>query len=456
MKHFSSHTQTFTKWYGLFLVFGMILWPTTSVKAAELADMRIDSVSTESISLFPEPTQKTIAIYGSGLEYILFNPVNVNIGTVTATNISGNGEGLNLSFELARENFTAGDSSTTITVTDQTSGAVLYTAPMSMTVYNPTLETDTSPHTRKYLKQTNVTQRTKRTIGLNTHQALAAQTDSEDDLYETKLDQSNTVWVREHISYAEVMGDNQQGWLNRYDHVFAQHQAHGRRVVAMLAYGETDDSFTPPSKEKWAEFMNIIVPRYRGSVDAWEVWNEPDSPDYISVVKLKAIRPLLKVSYPIIKQYDPTSLVLFGGIADITHKKFIKEVYKYNGAYFDRLAIHFYTCRQWQASNYDHSQILSDVAALKKIVPKNRRKQKFWVTELGCSTGSPSIGNSRQYRYLKTVTKKLLMTGNVQVILLYSFRDRPYMDDYERYFGLLTDTGTAKTAWKWYANIKSQ
>src|SRR3989338_10838738 len=78
----------------------------------------IDSLSTDFLSVATaEPYTTTIAVYGSDLDYLLFNPVTVTLGPLTGTVVSGDDTGINLSFTIDSTLITERESNEYLTIT---------------------------------------------------------------------------------------------------------------------------------------------------------------------------------------------------------------------------------------------------------------------------------------------------------------------------------------------------
>jgi hypothetical protein len=282
-------------------------------------------------------------------------------------------------------------------------------------------------------------------IGLNVHWALGGF--GKDDLYQLRLHQSRTTWVREHF-YTEVfMGENQDAWFARYDLVMEKYRREGIKVLGMLAYGANHGDFYQPDLEVWEQFVRKVVARYRDSVSAWEVWNEPDSPTYLTPHNPETYGPILEIAYRTIKHNDPGALVLNGGLSWFNWY-FAERLFKDYGSYFDQLAVHGYYCE-----NQNYSEMMSHLSALRSVVGKYRPGQQIWITEFGCSTGSSGISEQDQVNYLKEATATLLETTFVDKIFIYNIRNREIGDIYEDNFGLLTLDMQPRLAWDWYRRL---
>lgn len=107
----------------------------------------------------------------------------------------------------------------------------------------------------------------------------------------------------------------------------------------------------PDSIEDWKDFVQEFAQRYKGKVQIYEIWNEPNisrewgnqKPD------AKAYTEMLRVSYTEIKKIDPNAVIVSAGLSPTTEQSdraiadlvFLREMYQ-NGAkaYFDMLGVH--------------------------------------------------------------------------------------------------------------------
>jgi len=418
---------------------------------ADTALPAITSFSTDFISVTANtPYQTTIAIYGTDLGYLLDSGVVVTLGPLTATSVAGNSTGMNLTFTVDTSVMTESLGDYPIVVTDN--GITLLTTTNTITIYNPYQLTPTPSHPKQLLNSTaHPHRRTKQTVGLNVHWTMGSDT-TMDDLYTSRLDTSHTGWAREQFSYKLLTGPAAAGWMKRYDQIMLNYQAQGIHVVGMLAYGDANNEFVPPATADWENFVANTVQRYGNYVDAWELWNEPDSPTYLQPRQnWKTYRPLLKYGSAMVRQYDPSAIVLNGAVSDITNQRYIKQLYTHGKQYFDELNVHLYYCGHYRDANQQLTSLQTDWNNLEQWVQQYRHDEKIWVTELGCSTGLAGVNNKLVKNYYKQSTKFLLSYDNLRPILLYTIRDRTYLTDpYEAFFGLLHDDGSIKPAWRWY------
>lgn len=107
----------------------------------------------------------------------------------------------------------------------------------------------------------------------------------------------------------------------------------------------------PDNMEDWKDFVQSFAERYKGKIQIYEIWNEPNISREWGNLKpdAKAYTEMLKISYTEIKKIDPNAIVVSAGLSPTTEQSdraisdtvFLKDMYT-NGAkaYFDMLGIH--------------------------------------------------------------------------------------------------------------------
>ena len=108
----------------------------------------------------------------------------------------------------------------------------------------------------------------------------------------------------------------------------------------------------PPDKlSDFGDFLEAMAKRYRGQIQAYQVWNEPNLAREWGnkPPNPKQYADMLKIAYGAIKAADPAALVISGGLSPTTASgaiatpdvQFVKELYAAGGAaYFDLLGVH--------------------------------------------------------------------------------------------------------------------
>jgi len=333
-------------------------------------------------------------------------------------------------------------------------------------------------------------------LGGATQRAAAAEPGVVPDLtwYISDADKQRTVvalqdvgskWVRLNVQWAEAEpldGSYNEWWMNEYENAIALAHAAGQRVIIMVdtapawASG-SQRSNVPRDEGDYADFMRYFANRFRGEVDAYEIWNEPNFKRFWSTgPDASAYAAMLKATYPKIKAADPAAKVVFGGTAGNDYD-FIERAYAAGvKGYFDVMATHPYTycgssgpaaIRREANGRISRDSFVGYREVRETMVAQGDAKP-IWVTEFGWNTSSAvcdpgaglwqgGVSEAQQAEHLTKAFKLLERDRYVQVALWYNFRNNYWAadeDEPEARYGLLRTDFSLKpayTAFKAYA-----
>jgi hypothetical protein len=139
----------------------------------------------------------------------------------------------------------------------------------------------------------------------------------------------------------------------------------------------------PDNLEDWRNYVYQTVDHFKGRVDVWEIWNEPDIQGVYWSGTEAQYAELLKVGYEAVKTANPEATVLFGGLAywhDTTfYADVLDELIKLPGAaennyYFDAMSLHLY-------NNVYHFDWV--IGSIKQTIAAKVGPHPIWVTESG-------------------------------------------------------------------------
>jgi hypothetical protein len=165
-------------------------------------------------------------------------------------------------------------------------------------------------------------------------------------------------WVKQEFAWREIegLGPGVFDW-DKTDRVMDQIDSFGLNVIARVgvqpewAGGAYPQVGPPDDYQEFANFLHALATHYRGRIDAYQIWNEPN------LAREWGNRPpnpaeyteLLKVAYQTIKAVDPDVYVISAGLAPTTRwdeiampdTVFIQGMYDAGAApYFDLLGAH--------------------------------------------------------------------------------------------------------------------
>ena len=236
---------------------------------------------------------------------------------------------------------------------------------------------------------------------------------------------TGATWIRVDFDWNSIQNESPTTWRwdRSTDRIVAGAQARGLKVLGQLGYSPPwarpadcpagSNKCVPTNVNAYGNFVRAAAERYgarsanaalRGSVDAWEIWNEPNHRPFAQPKpSLDRYSALLIAAYPAIKSADPDATVVTGGLSpapdaadgtEIAPTTFLTGLYA-RGArgFFDAVGHHPYSYpynplggQSWNA--------FTQTASLHQIMTNNSDSaKKIWGTEAGAPTGT-DVGRS--------------------------------------------------------------
>jgi hypothetical protein len=280
----------------------------------------------------------------------------------------------------------------------------------------------------------------------------------------------------------DAKGQYSSWYLNRIDAVV--NQAHARGLKVLFTFWETPcwastapDSlkqscagawwdrgvqrYAPSHASDYADALAFLAKRYGSRVAAWEIWNEPNSADYLKAADpVSAYADLVKAAYGPAKAASPSSTIVAGSLMwadfDFADKLFQKGI---NG-HFDAFSIHPYSddrspldpgLDQWMRGSF-----LRGVPAVHAVQQRYGNDKPLWLTEFGWSTNSTrnssnwlnGVDDAQQAHFVSQALAQIRSWKYVDVAIYFGLLDTgadkaSTIDN----FGLMDQDGTAKPAY---------
>ena len=105
---------------------------------------------------------------------------------------------------------------------------------------------------------------------------------------------------------------------------------------------ETGSAAEPRDIEDWRVFVRAVATRYRGRINAYEIWNEPNLPQFCSA-SVDQILVLTREASQIIHEVDPAALVVSPSATESKGLAWLSEfLSKGGGQYVDVVGYHLY------------------------------------------------------------------------------------------------------------------
>jgi len=185
----------------------------------------------------------------------------------------------------------------------------------------------------------------------------------------------------------------------------------------------------PADPAAFGEITRLIADRYKASVGTWEIWNEPNVPEFFTPVDVGRYAVLLRQAYVSIHAAAPNSIVMSGGLSSATHGiesvDFVRQLYAAGaGDMLDAIALHPYTYPYPITEDpLGRGDAVSQVHQL--MAAHGAGHKKIWITEYGQATGtSPyAVPGDRQAEILVDFLKWASALDYLGPAFLHTSRD---------------------------------
>jgi len=236
-------------------------------------------------------------------------------------------------------------------------------------------------------------------IGTQFHCNSNFYTDSDRLAVLDKLKAAGVTWVRIDTAWAGIeasaKGDRNAWYLRMVDFCVNAARRRGIHVLITLwrtpawANGGRGELVPPTNPADYADFARWAAEYWKGRVNAWEVWNEPDPNQTFWQGTTSQYVDLLKAAYPKFKAGDPNAPVVLGGPSS-NDDAWIESVYSLGAkGSFDVLATHPYQGLADAPPEYPddgNRWWFTHLPAVRNVMAKYGDAGKpIWFTEFGWS-----------------------------------------------------------------------
>lgn len=203
----------------------------------------------------------------------------------------------------------------------------------------------------------------------------------------------------------------------------------------------------------WGRFVHALAARYRGRIGAYEIWNEPNRPDFWTGTPEQYYR-LLSTAMAAIRHADPSAKVVVGGLDGYRNLAFLDRLLDAatadpappgrRGA-FDALAWHAY---------HRPADVYVGTTALRDRLRARGLTQPIWITETNVAAwdDAPVRGADPQpYRWSATSSEQAAFVVEALAYAVAADVERIYLyrasnTGEQEAWGLLEADGTPRTA----------
>ncbi len=309
-----------------------------------------------------------------------------------------------------------------------------------------------------------------RPYGLNVHAPSGAELD---EVFDAAHD-AGLGWVRVDFIWAWIEPQQDHFSWSVYDAIVDAASARGLSVLAILAYSPqwaTDGpelSGVPRSADDWRDFCSHVAARYRGRVERFELWNEPNQDAFWAGTRQQYIDLILKPGSEAIHGSAPSSKV--GGPAlahlvagDTDWYRWLDDVLGQAAPALDFVTHHVYdnddrnlTHKLTGSTHFANQPSLWDVEnpSLREVLKRRGwyPSRPVWLTETGWSSDL-AAGEAAQAGHAASFLESWFTGKSGQAWL-----DKAFIYDAEDSagsggFGLLRDDGSPKPAYEAVKNF---
>ncbi len=177
------------------------------------------------------------------------------------------------------------------------------------------------------------------------------------------------------------------------------------------------------ARQGWVRYVARLGERFAARVKHWEIWNEPNIPNFWKPDKPnpKAYVDLVKLTAPVLRRTVPGCVLIGGAYARLTAWDYIEGCFEEGlGQLVDKLSYHPY--RQVPEENYE-----ADLGALRGLIARYRPGMSVWQGENGAPSTNTSAGALRDFewdeaRQAKWLLRRLLTDLSLDVELTSYFQ----------------------------------
>ncbi|MGJ0117908.1 beta-1,4-xylanase [Williamsia sp. MIQD14] len=266
-------------------------------------------------------------------------------------------------------------------------------------------------------------------------------------------------WIRIVVNWNEIETAPGVFDWGRIDGAVTSARAHGLHVLALLTgpapgwehpFVEAR-SATPAEPADFGTFAGQAARRFATSVSHWEIWNEPNLPEFWARPDPAGYVATLRAAHRAITAVQRDATVVLGGLSTgpsgFSATDFLEGVYRAGGrGFFDAIGLHPYSYPYPLTA--DPLDRVASIAALRSTAQRHRQgAMRIWVTEWGQSTGTgpTSVTPAKQAEILVDGLRYLRAQVGMGPVFLFTSKDwSPDSRDAERNFGLFDHDWTPK------------
>ncbi|NMB99895.1 MAG: family 1 glycosylhydrolase [Thermoanaerobaculaceae bacterium] len=246
-------------------------------------------------------------------------------------------------------------------------------------------------------------------------------------------------WIRIDLIWNVVEPKPKQYRWDMVDRVVKNAEERNIDILAILGYcpewaaqnGDIHD--LPRDVEEWKEYVRTIVSRYKGRINYWTLWNEPNSRTFFRGSLDQFIDEVFIPGIQAAKEANPNAKIVGPDLAHLKGAKWdlwLEEILTRAGKDIDIISHHCYKSKPKKVKRNLQGVVPPwDPPAVKKILQETNCLDKpFWLTEVGFR--SNKVGEKKQEEYLVNFLQMNEKMGWIDKVFIYELRDSPLEPGY--------------------------
>ncbi len=250
-------------------------------------------------------------------------------------------------------------------------------------------------------------------------------------------------WIRQQVrwsSYEPAKAQFGNDYVAQVDALVNATAAKGQKILLSVQNSPGwagVNGGLPNNPKDMGDLMTFMANRYKGKVQAYEIWNEENyAQETGGQVNIGAYIPILKAGYQALKASDPNITVVFGGQTPtgvtghpevaLDDVQYLQQIYAINGGevknYYDVLGAHPGSNCNPPDNSYpdnpptnacgtdpdggrsytkDNSFYFKRILQIRSVMEQNGESaKKMWLTEFGWDSSSVAVPNYQYAQYV--------------------------------------------------------
>jgi polysaccharide biosynthesis protein PslG len=222
--------------------------------------------------------------------------------------------------------------------------------------------------------------------------------------------------------------------------------------------------YTADARAAWVKYTQTIAERYRARVRHWEIWNEPNIPNFWQPTKPNPADyvELVKLTAPEIRRRVPNAVIIGGSLASMPIDYLEQCLEAGLAEHVDKISYHPY--RPVPEANYE-----SEVRAFRSLIARYKPGLELWQSENGspsanggcCALANFDWDETRQAKWLlrrilTDLSLRIELTSYFHTVDLVNYTSRDQASTMTNYKGVLRGTAyTPKPSYFAYQHLCS-